>query len=315
MNIKKPIKHIVLLVGGPSKEREISERSGKSVYDALLNLGYKVTIIDPKETLANDLLTIKPDLVFNCLHGTFGEDGAIPGLLEWLRIPYTHSGIAASAVAMNKVLSKKIALICKVKTPDYLEIDSSDLFKLLKNNQELMQKPYVIKAMQQGSTIGIYLILDKNSRKPKEEEWHFGNGVLVEEYIPGQELSVVVFKDKALGVLELRPKTNFYDYDSKYNEGATEHIYPADIPKNIYLEAMRAAEEVHRAIGCRTLSRSDFRYNSKIGVLEGLFFLEINTHPGFTNLSIVPEIAYHNGFSFEQIVEQLIKDAKCEITP
>ncbi|WHQ46660.1 MAG: D-alanine--D-alanine ligase [Candidatus Midichloria sp.] len=305
-------KHIVLLVGGRSREREVSQMSGKSVHNALLNLGYKVTAVDPNENLANELIRLKPDIIFNCLHGTFGEDGSIPGLLELLRIPYTHSGVTASAIAMDKILTKKMALVCNINTPKYIKIEKTALFALLEKGEDPMQKPYVIKSVQQGSTIGIYLIIDENSNKPKKEEWSFGDQVLIEEYIPGQELSVAVLNDKALGVLELRPRTNWYDYTAKYSDGVTEHIYPAEISQEVYLEAMQSAEEMHKTIGCRTVSRSDFRYNN-IGNASGLFFLEINTHPGFTNLSIVPDIASHHGISFEQIIEQLVKDAKCEI--
>ena len=305
-------KHIVLLVGGASREREISQISGKSVHNALLNLGCKVTTVDPDENLASKLIKLRPDIVFNCLHGTFGEDGSIPGLLELLRIPYTHSGVTASAIAMDKILTKKMAQTCDINTPKYIKIEKSSLFAMLERVEDPMPKPYVIKALRQGSTIGIYFIIDENSNKPKEEEWTFGEQILIEEYIPGQELSVAVLNDKALGVLELRPKTNFYDYTAKYSDGVTEHIYPAEIPQEVYLEAMKRAEEMHKALGCRTVSRSDFRYNN-IGNAGELFFLEINTHPGFTNLSIVPDIASRHGISFEQIIEQLLKDAKCEI--
>lgn len=305
-------KHIVLLVGGVSREREVSQMSGKSVHNALLNLGYKVTVVDPNENLASELIKLRPDIVFNCLHGTFGEDGSIPGLLELLRIPYTHSGVTTSAIAMDKILTKKMAQTCDINTPKYIKIEKSALFTIFEKGEDPMPKPYVIKAVQQGSTIGIYLVIDENSDKPKKAEWTFGEQILIEEYIPGQELSVAVLNDKALGVLELRPKTNFYDYTAKYSDGVTEHIYPAEIPQEIYLEAMKRAEEMHKALGCRTVSRSDFRYNN-IGNADGLFFLEINTHPGFTNLSIVPDMASRHGISFEQIIEQLLKDAKCEI--
>ena len=306
-------KHVALLVGGPSREREVSQMSGESVHKALLKLSYRVTVVDPNENLANTLMALKPDVVFNCLHGTFGEDGSIPGLLELLRIPYTHSGICASSVAMNKTLTKKIALAAGIRTPNYLEIKSSELFAMLKNGLDPIPKPYVIKAVQQGSTIGIYLIIDDNSVRPTANEWFFGDTVLVEEYIPGQELSAAVFNNEALGVLELRPKNNFYDYHAKYNDRITKHVYPADIPANIYQIVMQMSEDIHKALGCRTLSRSDFRYNNKLSGTSGVFFLEINTHPGFTTLSIVPDIAYRHGISLEQMVEQLIKDAKCEI--
>ena len=305
-------KHIVLLVGGPSREREISQMSGKVVHKALLKLGYKVTVIDPNKNLANELIALKPDVVFNCLHGTFGEDGVISGLLELLEIPYTHSGICSSAIAMNKILTKKIALANGIRTPKYLELKATKLFTMLEKGLDPMPKPYVIKAVQQGSTIGIYLIMDDNSIKPTATEWLFGNTVLIEEYIPGQELSATVFNDKAVGVLELKPKNNFYDYHAKYSDEITEHVYPADIPENVYQAILQMSEDMHNVLGCRTISRSDFRYNNKLNGTSGIFFLEINTHPGFTTFSIAPEIASRHGISFEQVIEQLIKDAKCE---
>lgn len=306
-------KKVALLVGGPSREKDVSIMSGKSVHKALLELGHEVFLIDPQNDFIQVLLEIKPDVVFNCLHGSFGEDGVIQGVLEFLRIPYTHSGVAASAVAMNKVLTKKILSAAHFNTPEYLEMRAEDLFTMLACGKDPMPKPYVIKAIQQGSTIGVYMIIDDSSPKPTPQEWTFGTHLFIEKYIEGHELSVAVFADKALGVLELRPKSGFYDYVSKYSDGMTEHIYPAPIPDDICQQALQVAERIHQTLGCRTLSRSDFRYDPTHSGIGGLFFLEINTHPGFTDLSIVPEIAKYNGISFLEIVKKLLEDATCEI--
>ena len=303
-------KHVVLLVGGKSRERKVSEMSGESVYKALIELGYKVTKLNPGDNFINELINLRPDIIFNCLHGTFGEDGAIPGILEWLRIPYTHSGVKASAIAMDKIVTKNLAFTHNINTPKHIEIKSEDLFDMLEKGVEPINYPYVIKPIDQGSTIGIYFIMDEKSIKPKRADWDFGEKILIEEYIPGQELSILVFRDKSIGVLELKPKSNFYDYESKYIEGLTEHIYPAMIPKDIEEKVMEMALTMHKTIGCRTISRSDFRYD---GNRREVFFLELNTHPGFTELSIVPDIAHHNGISFKKLVEQLIQDARCEI--
>lgn len=303
-------KHVLLLVGGKSREKKVSEMSGESVYKALIELGYKVTKLNPDDNFINELINLKPDIIFNCLHGTFGEDGVIPGILEWLRIPYTHSGVKASAIAMDKIVTKNLAFTHNVNTPKHIEIKSEDLFDMLEKGIEPINYPYVIKPIDQGSTIGIYFIMDEKSIKPKRADWDFGEKILIEEYIPGQELSVLVFRDEPIGVLELKPKSNFYDYESKYIEGLTEHIYPAIIPKDIEEKVMEMALTMHKTIGCRTISRSDFRYDRN---RKEVFFLELNTHPGFTELSIVPDIAHRNGISFKELVEQLIQDARCEI--
>ena len=211
---------------------------------------------------------------------------------------------------MDKIVTKNLAFTHNINTPKHIEIKSEDLFDMLEKGVEPINYPYVIKPIDQGSTIGIYFIMDEKSIKPKRADWDFGEKILIEEYIPGQELSILVFRDKSIGVLELKPKSNFYDYESKYIEGLTEHIYPAMIPKDIEEKVMEMALTMHKTIGCRTISRSDFRYD---GNRREVFFLELNTHPGFTELSIVPDIAHHNGISFKKLVEQLIQDARCEI--
>lgn len=305
-------KKIVLLAGGLSAEREVSFTSARCVAEYLKNMGHEVIEADITPDLANILLETKPDLVFNCLHGTYGEDGAVQGLLEIIGIPYTHSGLRAGAIAMNKILTKHLALRHNIRTPEFIEIASEQLFNMLEEGHEPMARPYVIKPIFQGSTIGVYIIKDNLDKLPKRQDWKYGNRILVEEYISGKEVSAAVVFDKARGVLELQPTSGFYDYDSKYTEGLTTHIMPAAIPQPVYQEAMDVAEKMHHLLGCRTISRSDFRYDPNRGT-EGLYLLEINTHPGFTNLSILPEIAAYVGISFADIIEGLIKDAKCEL--
>jgi D-alanine-D-alanine ligase len=304
--------HVALLAGGLSREKEVSLMSGTSVYKALLKLGHKITVISPDRDFSNIINKIRPDVVFNALHGSFGEDGVIPGVLEMLGIPYTHSGIMASAIAMNKIMAKRVAVSCGIQTAQYLEMDTDKLFDELEQGKDPMPMPYVIKAISQGSSVGVYLIMDLQSIRPRRAEWEFGPNALVEAYIPGKELSVAVLNDETLGVMELNSKFSFYNYQAKYTDGITEHIYPADIPTEVYQEVMRLSSVIHRAVGCRTISRVDFRFNPALGI-AGLFFLEINTHPGFTDLSIFNDIAKRRDYSMEDLVQQLLKDARCEV--
>ncbi len=302
---------IALLAGGPSRERAVSINSAKFVHMILEDLSHQVFMVDPdKDSLYQKLLELQPDVVFNCLHGSFGEDGCIPGMLEFLGIPYTHSGVLASALAMDKYMSKHIATSIGVPVPGGIKINIEELFSLLALKRDPISKPYVIKPVQQGSTIGISLIIDDKSVYPKREEWDFGKYAIVEEYIAGAELSVPVVGGKALGVLELKPSTGFYNYDAKYTSGITEHIYPAAVPDEITNNAKHYAQMMHEKLQCRTLSRSDFRYDRSSGKL---CFLEINTHPGLTELSILPEVALCNGISMKDIVLLLLREATCEI--
>ncbi len=311
-NLHNTSKKIVLLGGGMSAEREVSLTSTKCVKDYLQKIGYEIVEVDLSNELPQKLIALKPDLVFNCLHGTYGEDGAVQGLLEILGIPYTHSGVKASAIAMNKTLTKYIAERHGIRTPSFIEIPTDEYFLMQESGKRPMEIPYVVKPVFQGSTIGVYIIKDENSILPKRSEWKYGNRVLIEVYIPGKELSCAVVFDKARGVLELEPQNGFYDYEAKYTNGITNHIMPASVSEFVYKEAMEIAEKMHWILGCRTISRSDFRYNTSKGD-NGLYLLEINTHPGFTDLSILPEIAAYAGISFTDIIEGLIKDAKCEL--
>jgi D-alanine-D-alanine ligase len=305
-------KRIVVLAGGMSSEREVSFSSAKCVEEALKQLGYQVIIVDPQRDAAAQILAAKPDVVYNSLHGTYGEDGAIPGLLEVMGIPYTHSGVLASSLAFNKLKTKDLAATHGIKTIPGLSLSAKSLRDSIKNAEDVMPRPYVIKPVADGSSVGVYIILE-NSPWPDLSEWSDDFNFMVEKYIPGKEISVPVFKNKALGTIELKPVTNeFYDYESKYTLGKTEHICPAQIPDEIKLKVMQWAEDIHKIIGLRTISRSDFRYDPSQGT-DGLYFLEVNSHPGCTNLSLLPEVAATQGISFKDIVKGLLEEAQCDL--
>lgn len=299
-------KHIALLQGGMSSEREVSLSSGKGIAAALKELGYKVTPVDPDRNLAENLKKIKPDVAFIALHGTYGEDGCVQGLLEIMGIPYTHSGLLASAVAMNKVLTKSILAKEGILSAEGRKISREEVLA-----GDPMKRPFVIKPVDEGSSVGIFIIKKGDNTIIKAKDIEKIDNFMVEKYIPGRELSVAVMGDKALGVIELRPKSGFYDYKNKYTDGKTEHLMPAPLDKKVYKKAMDAALKAHKTLGCSGISRSDFRYDE-----EGdgnIYFLEINTHPGMTPLSLVPEIAAHSGVSYKDIVDYLVKEAKCHL--
>jgi D-alanine-D-alanine ligase len=299
-------KHVALLLGGMSNEREVSLSSGKGVEAALKELGYKVTVIDVSRNVAEDLAKAKPDVAFNALHGTYGEDGSIQGLLEIMGIPYTHSGVMASAIAMDKQMTKYIlqnvgmpCAIGKVVSKEDIAADNTGI-----------PRPYVIKPVAEGSSVGIYIIKEGDNYTPSVAELARFKELMVEQYIPGKELSVAVTDDQPLGVIELRPKNGFYTYENKYTDGKTEHLMPAPIDKKIYQQAMELAHKAHKTLQCRGISRTDFRYD-----VDGdgkIYFLEINTHPGMTPLSLVPEIASHKGISFPELIEFLVERARCD---
>ena len=297
-------KHVAVLLGGLSSEREVSLRSGAAASKALKKLGYKVSEIDVGRDLAEKLKKIKPDLVFNALHGTYGEDGCVQGLLELLQIPYTHSGVLASAMAMDKptakVIFESVGIRCapgKIMTKK--EIISKNPFK----------PNYVIKPPADGSSVGVIVINKDNKLNPKDLK---NDTYLVEKFIAGTELSVAVMDGKALGAIEIRPKKGFYDYKNKYTSGMTEYILPAEVSKSIVKQAMDMSEKAHRVLGCRGISRSDIRYNNTKGGDGKLYMLELNTHPGMTELSLVPKIANYVGISFEDIIDNLVKSACCD---
>ncbi len=298
------MKKVLLLLGGFSSEREVSLTAGAEIQKALKNKGYNVICHDLTDT-AQFLETIdkeKPDVVFNGLYGNFGEDGEIQGLLDMLSIPYTHSSLKTSVLAMNKDLTKLICLQNGIKTADF-EVAT---YKQWKIEGTKFQVPYVIKPVSEGSSVGVFIIENKND----EQNVFYADEnspLLIEKYIKGRELTVSVFKDKPCAVTELKPKTGFYDYKAKYTNGETTHILPAEIPEDIYTQALQTALKVHRLLDCRTVSRSDFRYNED----DGLVFLEINVNPGMTSLSLVPEQLRYIGISFEDLCDTLIKEATC----
>ncbi len=295
---------IAILSGGFSCEREISLMSGKAVKKALDSLSYNAIEIDVDSNIAEKLKKINPGLAFIALHGPYGEDGCIQGLLEILGIKYTHSGVMASAVAINKVMSKHIFRSLNIDTPKGYVISREDV---LKNNIKI-DYPYVLKPINEGSSIGVYIIFShEDYLELKNNSSTIMEKMIVEEYIPGIELHTAVLLDEAIGTIEVRPKNKFYDYEAKYTDGFAEHIFPAEIPDNIYKMTLEHALKIHQFLGCKTISRSDFRYNPKNNTLK---MLEINTHPGFTELSLVPEIAkLAKGINFNELVKIIIEDS------
>lgn len=304
-------KKIVVLAGGRSREREVSLSSAQSVMKAMEELGLHALQLDATHNLVEDLQAAKPDIVFNCLHGTFGEDGTVPGILEFLQIPYTHSGILASSICFNKMRTNQILKTYGVPMAPSVVVDLETLRDAFINGEHLMDTSYVIKPLCEGSTVGIFIVKTPDDL-PDLSGWEYGDRVMLEKYIPGKELTCTVFNNEALVVTELRPLSGFYDYESKYTQGRTEHILPAEIPDNITALCKKFALLAHKKLGVRTLSRSDFRYDPAQGD-QGLYFLEINTHPGFTSLSLAPEAARYRGIEFKQMVEKLLIDATLDI--
>lgn len=296
------MKHIAVLKGGWSAEREVSLNSGAACAKALRELGYKVTEVDVKPDVAEALAKLRPDVAFNALHGTFGEDGCMQGVLEMLKIPYTHSGVLASALAMDKPMAKKIFEAAGLKCPKGRTLTREELLK-----GEPMKRPYVVKPAAEGSSVGVIIMLEGDNRLLTLER--MDGYWLVEEYIPGREMTVAVLNSRPLGVTEIRPKSGFYDYTNKYTDGKTEHLCPAPLPKDQYENVMAMALTAHEALGCRGLSRADFRYDDTHE--EGMFYLlEVNTQPGMTALSLSPEIAAHVGIGFNELVRMLVEDAR-----
>ena len=297
--------HVAVLLGGYSAEREISLISGAAVCKSLIAMGYRVTSIDIQRDIGALLTRLypKPDVIFNSLHGRYGEDGCIQGLLNILDIPYTHSGVLASAIAMNKHMAKSILEGVGIKVAKH-EIITKDDFK----NGNFLSPPFVIKPINEGSSIGIHIVVS-DSDKPyfDEKDWIFGNNAMIEEFIPGRELTVTVMGDRALAVTEVITESEFYNYETKYTNGASTHVVPADVPSEIYNEAMRISLLAHKTLGCRGISRADIRYDG-----SDLYMLEINTQPGMTPTSLVPEQAEYLNISFNELVRWLVENASCD---
>jgi D-alanine-D-alanine ligase len=306
-------RHVAVLMGGFSAERDVSLVSGKACAEALREAGYKVTPIDVQRDLRRLLDALmpqqgeKPEVVFNALHGRFGEDGCVQGVLEIAGLPYTHSGVMASAIAMDKEMAKRVFESAGLRMPEGKIVHRS-IFA----NGHPMKQPYVVKPISEGSSVGVIIVREgANISAPDMSNWTYGDHVMVERYIPGRELTVAVMGDKPLAVTELRPRRGFYDYDAKYTDGITEHVVPAQVSDQLAAEAKRVALEAHRLLGCRGVSRCDFRYDDSQPGIEGLYLLEINTQPGMTPLSLVPEQAKHIGISFPELVSWMVEQALC----
>jgi D-alanine-D-alanine ligase len=297
--------HIAVLMGGWSAEREVSLASGRAVGAALSALGYKVTAIDVQPNLAEQLAGVKPDIVFNALHGRFGEDGCVQGVLEILKIPYTHSGLLASALAMDKPMAKIVFAAAGLKVAEGRVVHKSDVI-----GKDILPRPYVVKPINEGSSVGVKIILENENFFFDEISWPYGDEVLVETYVPGREIQVAVLDGKALGAIEIRPRGRFYDYEAKYTDGKAEHVMPAPLPDDVYKNVCAMAVTAHNVLGCRGLTRSDFRYDDTKGTPGVFYILELNSQPGMTPLSLSPEIANHAGIGFNQLVETLVKGAR-----
>jgi D-alanine-D-alanine ligase len=305
------MKHVAVLMGGWSAEREVSLRSGKACADALeRGGGYKVSRVDVTRDIAATLKALKPDCALNVLHGRPGEDGTLQGMLEILGIPYSHSGVMASAVAMQKDIAKTVLKAAGVPVPGGLVAARADAAK-----KHLLPPPYVIKPVAEGSSVGVFIVREDHKHPPLEltrADWKFGDQVLVEPYIPGKELTCAVMGDQALGVIEIVAATKFYDYEAKYAPGGSKHLLPAPVSSDIYEECRRLSLAAHRALGCRGVTRSDFRYDDSAAGTAGLFCLEVNTQPGMTETSLVPELAQHAGTNFEELVCWMVEDASLD---
>jgi D-alanine-D-alanine ligase len=303
-------KHVAVLMGGWSAEREISLRSGQACADAAERGGYRVSRLDVTREVAASLRALKPDVALNVLHGRPGEDGTLQGLLEILGIPYSHSGVLASALAMQKDIAKTVLKAAGVPVPGGVVASRVEAA-----SRHLLPPPYVIKPVAEGSSVGVFIVREDHKHPPQEltrPDWTFGDRVLVEPYIPGKELTCAVMGDKALGVIEIVPTVKFYDYEAKYAPGGSKHLLPAPISKEIYEECRRLSLAAHRALGCRGVSRTDFRYDDSLAGSKGLACLEVNTQPGMTEMSLVPELAQHAGIGFEDLVRWMIEDASLD---
>jgi D-alanine-D-alanine ligase len=306
-NSKKRL-HVAVLMGGWSAEREVSLMSGKGVADALEKNGHQVSRVDMDRNIAIILDGIRPDVVFNALHGVPGEDGTVQGMLDLMQIPYTHSGLATSVIAIDKELTKQQLVPAGIPMPKGKIVSSASLYEA-----DPLPRPYVLKPVNEGSSVGVAIITDESNygnpiSRDASGPWQEFDELLAEPFIRGRELTTAVLGDRALCVTELRTAQGFYDYDAKYTEGLTEHICPAEIPENIERLCLDYALRAHQILGCKGTSRTDFRWDDEQGA-GGLFVLETNTQPGMTPLSLVPEQAKQMGISYEQLVEIIVREA------
>lgn len=296
---------VAVLMGGWSAEREVSLVSGAAVSRGLKEAGHNVITIDVQRDMGVLLTRLfpRPDVVFNALHGRFGEDGCVQGLLDILDIPYTHSGLLASAVAMDKPMAKRLFAAAGIKVAEDKIVTREEVMA-----GDVMERPYVIKPLNEGSSVGVYIVREGDNEKPFDDDsWHFGRKVMAEKFIKGRELTVSVLGDRPLAVTEITTSRGFYDYDAKYEQGGSFHVIPADLPKDVYDEVMALAVKAHQALGCRGVSRADFRYDGK-----DIYILEVNTQPGMTPTSLVPEQAAHVGMTFAELVDWMVENAECD---
>jgi len=304
-------KRVAVLMGGWSSEREVSLVTGQECAKALAAAGYTVETIDVTHELPALLgrLEPRPDAIFNALHGRGGEDGTIQGVLDLLGLPYTHSGLLASALAMDKPIAKRLFAAAGIPCPEGEEISRARLME-----GDPLPRPYVIKPAAEGSSVGVTIVRNGSNQVPvaATEAWPYGDRLLVERYIPGREITVAVMGDRPLGVCEIRARSAFYDYDSKYLPGGSVHVIPAPIAPAAYEQALELALRAHRALGCRGVSRADFRYDDTDGPDGRLFLLEVNTQPGMTPTSLVPEIALYSGIDFSRLCAWMVEEARCD---
>jgi D-alanine-D-alanine ligase len=303
--------HVAVLMGGLSAEREVSLDSGKACAEALEGSGYKVTCIDAGRDLAQRLHEVRPEACFNALHGRWGEDGCVQGLLELLAIPYTHSGVLASALAMHKEHAKTMMRAAGVPVADGRVVTRAEAAKA-----HVLPRPYVLKPVSEGSSVGVFIVRADHEHPPQQLNdpgWAFGEELLAERFVPGRELTCAVMGDRALGVTEIVPADalGFYNYEAKYAEGGSRHVLPAPILPDVYQLVQKLALTAHRALGCRGVSRADFRFDDTPNGSGELVCLEVNTQPGMTATSLVPELAAHVGLSFAELVSWMVEEASC----
>ena len=304
-------KHVAVLMGGWSSERSVSLSTGTACADALERVGYRVTRVDVDRAIGQTLATLRPDVAFNALHGPAGEDGTIQGILEVLQIPYTHSGVLASALALDKPKAKAIMASVGVPVAEHRLVTRQQAA-----HEHPLKPPYVVKPVNEGSSFGV-LIVHKDVAYPPQElyraDWPYGDNLMAERYIDGRELTCAVMGDVALGVIEIVPLGDtFYDFDAKYREGGSKHVLPAKISSFIYQSIQSLTLKAHQALGCRGVTRADFRYDDTVDGTGELICLEVNTQPGMTATSLVPEIAAHAGHGFEDLVAWIVEDASCD---
>jgi D-alanine-D-alanine ligase len=308
---ERRFRHVAVLMGGLSAEREVSLDSGAQCARALEAAGYRVTPIDVGRDLARRLAEVRPDACFNALHGRWGEDGCVQGLLELLAIPYTHSGVLASALAMHKQRAKDTMRAAGVPVAAGRVVS-----RLEAARAHVLPRPYVLKPVSEGSSVGVYIVREDHAHPPQELNdagWAFGDVLLAEPYIPGRELTCAVLGERALGVTEIVPAEalRFYNYEAKYVAGGSRHLLPAPLSSNVYELVQKLTLAAHQALGCRGVSRADFRYDDSPGGCGEVFCLEVNTQPGMTATSLVPELAQHAGLSFSELVGWMIEEASC----